>query len=420
MIRSSERILTTHIGRLERPEEITAAMEAHPEGRPQNAEFANQLTRAVRRVVRQQAETGIDIANDGEFGKLSWNIYINSRLSGHSIVPVDKGRKRPLSRERAAFREFYSALESGGSTYYRSPGRESPPGTRWACTGPVTYIGQKALEEDLNNLRSALTQVKVVEAFVPATSPLRPGTNQYYPTDDAYYEAVGEAMRTEYKAIISAGFLLQIDDPHLPFLWASSEPALSLPEYRKRAQRYVDILNHALRDLPEDRIRYHICWGSWHGPHTDDIPFEHLIDIMLMVRAQGYAFEAANARHEHEWELWRDIKLPAGKVLIPGVVSHATNVVEHPDLIASRVMNFARLVGRDNVIAGTDCGLGYRVHDQIAVAKVEALTEGARVATRKLWSENSLGGMAGWPRKPLGAAQTGIRRAERLLFPRPT
>ena len=384
MQRSESKILTTHVGRLERPGELTSLMEQHPRGRPSDAAFGAKLRQAVAEVVRMQIDAGLDIVNDGEFGKLAWNLYINGRLAGHEHVPA-KASEPARSRERAQFKEFYAELERGGAHYWKSPGNDVPRGQRWACTGPVRYIGQDALQQDLEALRSAVTAVGAREAFIPATSPIRPRLNEYYPSEETYYEAVGEAMREEYRAIVDAGFTLQIDDPHLPDLWGSHVPAITVADYRNIAAKRIELINHALRGIPEDRVRYHICWGSWHGPHVDDLPMAHVADLLVKVNAQAYSFEAANPRHEHEWEVWRDVRLPDGKILIPGVVSHATNTVEHPDLIAWRIRNFAGLVGRENVIAGTDCGMGYRVHDQIAWAKLAALVEGARLATRALW-----------------------------------
>jgi 5-methyltetrahydropteroyltriglutamate--homocysteine methyltransferase len=385
MKRSTNRILTTHVGRLQRPEELTQAMEAHPRGQPTDAAFAARLKDSVAGVVRQQAEAGVDIVCDGEFGKLSWNTYINGRLGGHEQVKVKPGEAPRVSRDRAEFAQFYKELEHGGAYYYRSPGQDAPPGMRWACTAPVTYVGQEALRHDLDNLRAALGGVTVEEAFLPATSPSRPRTNEYYPTEDAYCEAVADAMHTEYRAIVEAGFVLQVDDPHLPTLWDSDLREPTVAEYRKRAGRNVEIVNHALRGLPEDRIRYHICWGSWHGSHATDLPLKDVVDLLLQVKAQAYVIEAANARHEHEWQIWKDVKLPEGKILVPGIVAHATNGIEHPELVAWRIRNFASVVGRENVIAGTDCGLGYRVHPQIAWAKFKTLAEGARLATKQLW-----------------------------------
>ena len=383
MKRSSARILTTHVGRLQRPDEITAAMEADARGRPSDAAFAARLKSAVADVVRGQKEAGIDIVCDGEFGKLSWNTYLNGRLGGHETVPIRPDDPPRRSRDREEFAAFYRELERDGAWYYKSPGRDAPQGMRWACTGQVSYIGAAALAQDLAHLRAAADAAGVEEAFIPATSPIRPRANLHYKSEEEYYEAVGEAMRMEYRAIVDGGFILQIDDPHLPDMWESA--GLSLAQYKRNAQRSVEIINHALRGLPEDRIRYHICWGSWHGAHAYDLPLREIVDILLTVKAQGYAIEAANARHEHEWQVWQDVKLPDGKILIPGVVAHATNGIEHPELVAWRIKNFTSVVGRDNLIAGTDCGLGYRVHPQIAWAKLKTLSEGARLAAKDLW-----------------------------------
>jgi 5-methyltetrahydropteroyltriglutamate--homocysteine methyltransferase len=385
MKRSTDRILTTHAGRLERPDMLTDAMVASPTGRPHDPAFRHALSEAVAEVVAQQHALGVDVVCDGEFGKLSWNTYLYTRLGGHQLTAttdLPSGRTT-LSAipERVRFAAFYDQLERQGHHYaHRSPGKATPAGMAWTCIGPVTYIGQEALQEDLRNLKAAVDRVGAVETFVPATSPVNLlRANTYYKTDAEYHLAVGEAMREEYKAIIEVGFILQIDDPQL--VAKMPDTPGDLQELRKNAVAHVEIVNHALRDLPEDRIRCHICWGSWHGPHTDDVPMESIVDIMLNIRAQGFLFEAANARHEHEWQVWKDVKLPDGKILIPGVVSHMTNVVEHPDLVAWRIQNFCSLVGRENVIAGTDCGLGYRIHPQIAEAKLQALSEGARRAS---------------------------------------
>lgn len=386
MKQSVDRILTTHTGRLERPDAITEAMEQHPDGRPTDAAFGARLKVAVAEIVAAQVQAGVDVVNDGEFGKLSWNTYLNGRLAGHELVPVSKiPEPVRVSRDRQDFAEFYRQLESGGAHYYKNPGRAAPAGQRWACTGPVSYRGHDELKQDLANLRAAFDGSGAVEAFIPSTGPVRRDMNAYYPTDPEYFAAVGEAMRTEYKAIVDSGFLVQIDDPYLTELWQRQPVSTTLAEYRKQAECYVELVNHSLRGIPEDRIRYHICWGSWHGPHVHDLPLKDIVDILLTVRAQGYVIEAANARHEHEWQVWRDVRLPDGKVLIPGVVSHATNVVEHPDLVAWRIANFASVIPRESIIAGTDCGLGYRVHPQIAWAKLRSLSEGARKASESLW-----------------------------------
>ena len=387
MKRSDGRFLTTHVGRLERPDGLTAAMEASPTGRPRDERFARELGEAVTDVVAQQKRCAVDIVCDGEFGKLSWNSYLYTRLGGHELVTTGKAApslrtSRGVVPERARFAGFYADLERKGHHYsHRSPGKKAPDGMAWACTGPVSYVGGHALAQDIANLRAAVERHGVEEAFVPSTSAINPRINAFYPTEEDYFVAVGEAMRTEYKAIIDAGFILQIDDPHLAAVAAESG-SLSEQDVRKRAAAHVEIVNHSLRGLAEDRIRYHVCWGSWHGPHTDDVPLSSLVDVLLNVRAQGYAIEAGNARHEHEWQVWRETRLPEGKILLPGVVSHATNVIEHPDLVAWRLQNFASVVGARNVIASTDCGLGYRVHPEIAWAKLEALSEGAARASR--------------------------------------
>lgn len=387
MKRSVERILTTHAGRLERPEAITKAMEQHPDGRPPDAAFAGQFKNAVAEIVKAQVEAGLDIVNDGEFGKLSWNTYLNGRLAGHELVSLSELDPAPrISRDRQDFADFYQQLESGGAHYHKHPGRAAPAGKGWACTGPVSYRGHDELKQDLEFLRSAMTKSGAAEAFIPSTSPVRPDMNAYYPTDTDYYVAVGEAMRVEYQAIVDAGFIVQIDDPYLPELWQRQPTSITVSAYRKQAESHVELVNQAVRGIPEDRIRYHICWGSWHGPHVHDLPLREIADVLLKVRAQGYVVEAANARHEHEWQVWGDIKLPEGKILIPGVVSHATNVVEHPELVAWRIKNFASVIPRENIIAGTDCGLGYRVHPQIAWAKLKALSQGAHEASKSLWA----------------------------------
>jgi 5-methyltetrahydropteroyltriglutamate--homocysteine methyltransferase len=255
-------------------------------------------------------------------------------------------------------------------------------------TGPIAYVGHQAARADLTNFKAALAKVTAEEGFITAVAPgsFARRQNRYYGSDEAFLHALAEALREEYKAIVEAGFVLQLDDPGLPDTWDMANPEPSVADYQKFAALRVEALNHALRDLPEDRIRYHICWGSWHGPHTTDLPLKNIVDVLLQVRAGAFSIEAGNVRHEHEWKVWRDVKLPEGKILIPGVVSHATNVVEHPEVVADRILNFARVAGGENVIAGTDCGLGGRIHPQLVWAKLEALVAGARLATNELWS----------------------------------
>jgi 5-methyltetrahydropteroyltriglutamate--homocysteine methyltransferase len=325
---------------------------------------------------------GVDIISDGELGKFTYGLgYYGGRLSGLVARPVRPGEPGWMSLstgERLEFAEFYKELQ-----WVSTP-------ERIVCNAPLTYIGQRAVRRDVEQLRSALANeaTKVDEAFMCV---LAPGWlehffyNEYYPDDEQYLFALADAIAHEYRAIVEAGFILQIDDPALPDTYDMLTPKLSIDEYRRFAKVRIDALNHALRGLPEERVRYHICWGSWHGPHTHDIPLEHVIDLMLEVKAGAYSVEAANARHEHEWKLWKQTRLPDGKLLIPGVVSHATNVVEHPEVVADRIIRYANIVGRENVIAGTDCGLGFRVHPQIAWAKLKTLSEGAALATRALW-----------------------------------
>jgi 5-methyltetrahydropteroyltriglutamate--homocysteine methyltransferase len=256
------------------------------------------------------------------------------------------------------------------------------------CTAPITYTGQRLVQRDVDNLKATLSNTPGVEGFLPVAAPasVEPGrANEYYSSEKDYVEALAEAMRTEYRAVVDAGLTVQLDDAWIPALWDRMLPNIDVTRYREYCMLRVDAMNHALRDIPEDRVRYHICWGSWHGPHVSDIPLSELLPIVLQVKAHAYVFEAANVRHEHEYHLWDDVKLPPGKVIIPGVVSHSTNVVEHPELVAERIMRFAERVGRENVLAGTDCGLGGRVHPEIAWAKLAALVQGARLASERLW-----------------------------------
>ncbi|HEX5370642.1 MAG TPA: cobalamin-independent methionine synthase II family protein [Dehalococcoidia bacterium] len=325
----------------------------------------------------KQIEAGVDVVNDGEYGKTNFLNYVQERLGG--FEPTGESEQMGAMadrRDRSLFQEFYADELAG-----RSPAR-----SRLVCTGPIGYTGQKQLEADIDNFKHAISGAKIEEAFMPALAPSYGGENRYYKTQDEFDAAVAKAMNVEYRAIVEAGFVLQIDDPGLPSFWDRYIPAIGVDEYRKQAARRVELVNFALEGVPEDRLRYHICWGSWHGPHVTDIPLEHVVDLMLNVRAQMYSIEAANARHEHEWRVWQNTKLPEGKILMPGVVGHATNVIEHPRLVADRIEKYADLVGRENVVAGTDCGLGGRVHPQICWAKLQALSEGAALASKELWA----------------------------------
>ena len=389
MQRSTERILTTHAGSLPRPDDLWNLLIAKDAGQPYDREaFARRVRSAVAEVVHQQMESGIDIINDGEESKRSFSTYAHERLQGfEERLPTPDERPSMISgRDMLEFPEYFTSRGGFGGA--------SANARQMFCSGPLTYIGHAAVQADIENFTATLQDITAAEAFLPA---IAPGTiehwmhNRYYPSDEAYLYAIADAMREEYQAIVQAGFLLQIDDPDLPDAW-QIHPHMSVPEYRKFAALRVEALNHALRDIPPERVRLHVCWGSYHGPHKYDIPLKDIVDLILKVRVQGYSIEASNPRHDHEWRVWEEVKLPEGKVLIPGVVGHATDFIEHPELVAERLVKYARLVGRENVIAGTDCGLGGRVgHPKIVWAKFEALTEGARLATQQLWGREASG-----------------------------
>jgi 5-methyltetrahydropteroyltriglutamate--homocysteine methyltransferase len=391
MKRSTERILTSHAGSLPRPEALIEVNQAKlaASGFDETV-YEERLREAVGEVCRKQAALGVDIVNDGEFGKATrgaidygaWSSYAWARLTGWE--PGEAGPLPALAsrRDRQIFADFYRELDSTSFLSSSSMGGRPP-----VFTAPVAYVGHRAVQRDIANFKAALAEVKAEEGFITSVAPGSFGRrqNRYYPSDEAFLFALGEAMREEYRAILDAGFVLQLDDPGLPDSWDMANPEPGIDEYKKFATLRVEALNHALRGLPEDRIRYHICWGSWHGPHSTDLPLASIVDVLLKVNAGAYSVEAGNVRHEHEWKVWRDVKLPDGKILIPGVVSHATNVLEHRELVADRIIRFAEVVGRENVIAGTDCGLGGRIHPQLAWAKLEALAQGADLASQALW-----------------------------------
>jgi 5-methyltetrahydropteroyltriglutamate--homocysteine methyltransferase len=356
----------------------------------------------VAEVVHRQRELGIDVPGDGEFGKSmgdrvnygAWLSYCFHRLGGLDLDGPDMRDMPPRRsrlgevvltgfsdrRDRVRFAAAYADPESGITTGPR-------PATGPVCVGPLTYTGHSAINSDIANFKAALSLAGAEEGFMTSIAPgstTRIG-NTFYKTQEEFLFASADAMREEYRAILDAGLILQLDDPALATDWDMINPEPTVEEYKKFATVQVEALNHALRGLPQDRIRFHLCWGSWHGPHTTDIPMRDIVDLMLAVNAGAYSFEAGNVRHEHEWKVWQDVNLPDVKVILPGVVSHATNVVEHPELVAERILRFANLVGRERVIASTDCGLGGRVHPQIAWAKLEALVSGAALATRQLW-----------------------------------
>jgi 5-methyltetrahydropteroyltriglutamate--homocysteine methyltransferase len=406
MKRSTDRILTTHAGSLSRPADLIELNRARAQGeKVEGAKYAQCLASAVADVVRKQNELGIDIPDDGEFGKpmasnydygVWWN-YAFARMEGFvpaESVPESKHKKSSVAdlalttisnrRDWQKFSQFYTDPESSG-TLLGSAARR--PTRRPVCNAPIKYVGHAAIEADIANLKKAMAAAGVDEGFMCSIGPgsFARGENLHYKTEEEFVFASAEAMREEYKAIVDAGIVLQIDDPSLPDNWDMVDPEPPLDEFKKFERVRIEALNHALRGLPADRIRYHICWGSWHGPHTTDIPLQDIVDLVLDVNAGAYSVEAGNVRHEHEWRVWQDVKLPDGKLLIPGVVSHATNIVEHPQVVADRIVRYAKVVGRENVVAGTDCGFGGRIHPQIAWAKLAALAEGARLASDELW-----------------------------------
>jgi 5-methyltetrahydropteroyltriglutamate--homocysteine methyltransferase len=403
---STDRIVTTHAGSLSRPPDLIALNRARASGdKVDDGAYAECLSSAVTAVVSKQQELGIDVPDDGEFGKpmaasydygVWWN-YAFARMDGFvpaDSVPESAHRKSSVAdlalttvrnrRDWQKFSEFYLDPDSTGTLIGSAPRRAT---RRPVCTAPIRYTGQAAIQSDIANLKKAMQAANVEEGFMCSIAPgsFARGENLYHKTEEEFVLASAEAMREEYKAIIDAGIVLQIDDPSLPDNWDMINPEPPLGEFKKFERIRIEALNHALRGLPEDRIRYHICWGSWHGPHTTDIPLKDIVDLVLIVNAGAYSVEAGNVRHEHEWRVWKDAKLPEGKLLIPGVVSHATNLVEHPQVVADRIVRFAQIVGRENVIAGTDCGLGGRIHPQVAWAKLAALADGAKLATSELW-----------------------------------
>ncbi len=385
---SSERILTTHVGSLIRPAALQEIMRAKQGGKSYDRPaYEACLKRSVAEAVRRQAEAGLDVISDGEYGKaISWNQYVIERLSGFELRAIPSGfRPGVPGADRTRFKEFYAELDV----------REPMANDRIvACIGPVRYIGQATVQRDIDNFNAALADVDVEEAFMPVVAPssvLPDRKDEHYKNEEDWLQAITDAMRTEYKMIVDAGFILQIDDARAATAYDRMVPPATFEQYRRWLGKFVESLNHALAGIPEDRVRYHVCWGSWPGPHVSDVALRDIVDLILQVRAGAYVIESANPRHEHEWQVWKDVKLPEGKVLIPGVISHATNVVEHPELVAERILRFANLLGRENVMAGTDCGFAQgtfyrRVHPSIMWAKFEALAQGARLASRQLWN----------------------------------
>ena len=377
------RIVTTHVGSLPRPPSLSARLFARSQGQRVDADaFGNELRTSVRTIVRQQSDLDIDVVSDGELSKISFQYYVTDRLGG--IEPITPAPGRRVTRENSAF-----------PTFYRDGAHSGTQPTRFACTGPVRYTGQAQLAADIANLKGAVAGSGRVDAFMPSVSPsscVGLMENRYYESQEEHLYAVAEALREEYQAIVAAGFMLQIDDPRLAMHYMLT-PGESVDATRAWARRRIDALNHALRDLPPERVRHHTCYGINMGPRTSDIELKHLADLIVTIRAGYYSFEMANPRHEHEWRVWETVKLPDNKVLMPGCITHASVIVEHPELVAERIMRLAKIVGRERVMASADCGFAStlapnerpEIEPEIVWAKFASLVEGARLATRALW-----------------------------------
>ena len=392
MRRSTERILSTHVGSLIRPAPLLPFIRAKQGGQAYDRQgYAACLASSVKEVVQKQKTAGIDVPSDGEFGKaISWSQYALERLAGFERRPVKQVTPGARGADRKRFAEFYAELDAA----------DGPPATALGsvgeavCVAPIRYTGQAELQQDIDHFKAALKAAGVEEGFLPVAAPasvIPDRKNEYYKSDEEMLEAIAQAMHTEYRMIVDAGLLVQLDDARAAVTYDRMVPPASFAEYRRWLELQVAAINRATEGIPTEKIRYHVCWGSWPGPHTSDVPLKDIVDVVLRVRAGAYLIEGANPRHEHEWRVWENAKLPEGSVLIPGVISHATNVVEHPELVAERLVRYARLLGRENVMAGTDCGFAQgpfhrRVHPSIMWAKLEALAEGARLASKELWS----------------------------------
>jgi 5-methyltetrahydropteroyltriglutamate--homocysteine methyltransferase len=391
---SENRIPVTHVGSLVRPPALIPYLQKIQEGQPYDkAAFEACLSESVAEAVKRQAEAGVDIVSDGEYGKsVNWAFYVHRRLTGLERRPMSaEEAKDPMvtvisGRDREAFPEFYAEYDA---RVLRNAGAPVRP----IVTGPITYSGQAELQHDIANLKAGMAKAGVKRAFLPVVAPasaIPNAKNEYYRDEESYLFGLADALGVEYKAIIDAGLDVQVDDAFLPYMYEKMVPPMTMAQYRQWAALRVAATNRALQSLPLERTRYHICWGSWNGPHLFDVPMKDIVDLVLQVNVGTYSFEAANPRHEHEWQVWKSAKLPPGKRIMPGVVTHSTNIVEHPELVAERLLRFADCVGRDNVVAGTDCGfsqspLAGRVHWTIMWAKLKALSEGARIASQKLW-----------------------------------
>ncbi|HWI23066.1 MAG TPA: cobalamin-independent methionine synthase II family protein [Baekduia sp.] len=385
MKRSTDRILTSHVGSLPRPDSL---LELYRSNASQDQLQAG-LRDAVADVVSKQLDAGIDVVNDGEYGKpmteevdyAAWASYTHGRLGGFEAQLVDFG-DTSANKDLVDFPGFYATDDAGEALGSAGPA-EMP-----VCVGAVTYEGQELVQRDIANLKAATAGAAVTESFISSLSSggmiYQPGS--HYATGEEEAVATAEAMREEYKAIADAGLIVQLDNPHLVDMYTFAYSASGdMKAFREWAEHHIELVNHSLRGIPEEQVRYHICWGSWKGPHASDLPLKDVIDLVLKVNAGLYSVEAANPRHEHEWKVWNDVKLPEGRIVMPGVVTHKTNVLEHPELVADRVVNYANAVGKENVVAGTDCGMGGRIHPEIAWAKLKVLAEGAELATKRLW-----------------------------------
>ncbi len=383
---STDRILTTHVGSLGRPHDLLDMLKEREHGRPYDADaLAAAVTDAVADRVRIQVEMGVDIVTDGEMSKTSFVDYVKDRLGGFEIDEAASGGVPPSwQAEIDMFPDYYAG-------YMNKYAAAVAPLRRIKCTGPVSYAGHAALQADIANLKAAVARHDgVTEVFMPSTTPNTYGRNEHYTDPDEYLNAVANAMREEYQAIVDAGFVLQIDDPGL--IDTLTDPTRSVAEREQRANQKIDVLNHALRDIPADRIRHHTCYGLNHGPRLTDVDMAYVAPFMLRVKCEAHSFEVANPRHQHEWTIWEDIKLPDDRILMPGLLGHANNYVEHPELIAQYIMHYAGLVGRERVVASSDCGFSSRasyapeVHPTVAWEKLRALSQGAEIASRALWS----------------------------------
>src|SRR4051812_42770281 len=386
------RIQTTHVGSLIRPPALLEFIRARQSRAPYDeSAYRRTLADSVKQVVKQQAEAGIDVPSDGEFGKaISWSQYALERLSGFERRPATPGGN-PFARgaDRARFAEFYAELDRADGP----PATAGASGALAVCVGPIEYTGQEELARDIANFKAALSAAGVKEGFLPVAAPssvIPDRRNEHYASDEECQQAIARAMRAEYKAIVDAGLYVQLDDARFAVTYDRMVPPASFADYRRWLGFQVELINEALVGIPEDRVRYHVCWGSWPGPHTTDVALKDVVDQVLKVKARAYLIEGANPRHEHEWRVWESVELPAGKILAPGVISHATNVVEHPELVAERLARIGRLIGPEKLMAGTDCGFAQgpfhrRVHPSIMWAKLESLVAGARLASRQLF-----------------------------------